>query len=457
MQSKLMDSGDGIHPTAASATTQPATPRVRRMQITALTILVVSGAVNYVDRATLAIGNPLIRNDLHLSVADMGLLLSAFLWAYAFAQLPAGGLVDRFGPRRLLGAGILLWSIAQGLTGLCANFGQFVFGRAILGLGEAPQFPTGARVVRDWFNVRSRGVATGVFNCSSTLGTAIAAPLLTRIMLAVGWRWMFGIMGLAGILVAIFWVLFYRDPATMALTPTEDTYRTAGDETGEANRVTFGEWRRLFGCATTWGMIIGFFGVVYLTWVYSAWLPGYLEMERHMTICSAGFVSAVPFMAGVIGGLFGGWLTDWLMARGLSPINSRRYPMTVSLLGMAACTAAAALVESNTVAVILISAAMFLGYVASSSAWAMASVAGPANITASLGALQNFGGYLGGALAPTVTGFIVQASGSFVPALMTAAVIGVICALLCVAIIRRPITAADIAGVGQAGRLSNRR
>ena len=448
-----MDSGHDIDIAAVSPASQRATPRVRRMQITALTLLVTSGAVNYVDRATLAIGNPLIRADLHLSIADMGLLLSAFLWAYAFAQLPAGGLVDRFGPRRLLGAGILLWSLAQGLTGLCANFGQFVFGRAILGLGEAPQFPTGARVVRDWFNVRSRGLATGVFNCSSTLGTAIAAPLLTVIMLAVGWRWMFGIMGLAGVIVAISWVLLYRDPSAMTLTHEEETYRTAGDETGEAARVTFSEWRRLFGCATTWGMIIGFFGVVYLTWVYSAWLPSYLEIQRHMTITSAGLVSAVPFVAGVIGGLFGGWLTDWLMALGLSPINSRRYPMALSLLGMAGCTVAAALVASNVVAVALISAAMFLGYVASSSAWAMASVAAPANTTASLGAMQNFGGYLGGALAPTVTGFIVQASGSFVPALMTAAVIGVVCALLSVVIIRRPITAADIQGDGSKSRL----
>jgi len=425
-------------------TPQRATPRVRRMQVTALALLVISGAVNYVDRATLAIGNPLIRADLHLSVADMGLLLSAFLWAYAFAQLPAGGLVDRFGPRRLLTAGILLWSLAQGFTGLCANFGQFVLGRAVLGLGEAPQFPTGARVVRDWFNVRTRGIATGVFNCSSTLGTAIAAPLLTVIMLTVGWRWMFGIMGIAGVAVAIAWALLYRDPAAMALTPAEDVYRTEGDETGEAARVTFGEWRRLFGCATTWGMIIGFFGVVYLTWVYAAWLPGYLEMQRHMTIRSAGFASALPFVAGVIGGLFGGWLTDWLMARGLSPIDSRRYPMALSLLGMAACTVGAALVASNALAVALISAAMFLGYVASSSAWAMASVAAPANTTASLGAMQNFGGYLGGALAPMVTGFIVQASGSFVPALMTAAGVGVVCAIGYFAIIRHPITAADI-------------
>lgn len=388
-----------------------ASPRIRRVQVTALSLLVISGVLNYIDRATLAIGNPLIRADLGLSVGDMGLLLSAFLWAYAFAQLPAGGLVDRLGPRRLLGAGILLWSLAQGLTGFAANIGQFVLGRAALGLGEAPQFPSAARVVRDWFNVRSRGFATGIFNCSSTLGTAIGAPLLTAIMLTMGWRWMFGVMGIAGVVVGICWIALYRDANASNLTATEDAYRQEGDETGGAARVTFSEWRRLFGCATTWGMIIGFFGVVYLTWVYTAWLPGYLEMQRHMSIKSAGFATAVPFIAGVIGGLIGGWLTDWLMAQGLSPINSRRYPMTVSLLGMAVCTVGAALVPSNTLAVALISAAMFLGYVASSAAWAMASVAAPANTTASLGAMQNFGGYLGGALAPMVTGYMVQATG----------------------------------------------
>jgi MFS family permease len=439
-----MDATTDISTLTDARISHRASPRVRRVQITALTLLVISGVVNYIDRATLAIGNPLIRADLHLSVGNMGLLLSAFLWAYAFAQLPAGGLVDRFGPRRLLGFAILLWSVAQGLTGLAGSFSQFVSGRAVLGLGEAPQFPTAARVVRDWFNVRSRGTATGIFNCSSTLGTAIGAPLLTAIMLAVGWRWMFGIMGMAGVVVAVLWVLLYRDASASNLTPSEEAYLKQGDETGEARRVTFGEWRRLFRCPTTWGMIVGFFGVVYLTWVYTAWLPGYLEMQRHMTVRSAGFATAAPFVAGVIGGLFGGWLTDWLMGRGMSPINSRRVPMTISLLGMAACTVAAALVASNVLAVAFISAAMFLGYIASSAAWAMASVAAPANTTASLGAMQNFGGYLGGALAPMVTGFIVQATGSFVPALMTAAGIGVVCAIGYFAIIRRPITAADL-------------
>src|ERR1700733_3397087 len=203
-------------------------PRIKRIQRIALTLLVLAGCVNYIDRAALSIGNVLIRRDLGLSVGDMGLLLSAFLWAYAFAQLPAGGMVDRFGPRRLLTAGLALWSLAQALAGLVTGFGQFIVVRAVLGLGEAPQFPSSARVVRDWFGGRDRGTATGIWNCSSTLGTAISAPLLTFLMLAFGWRWMFGIMGIAGLVMAAVWYALYRDASTIALTAQENLYRTEG-------------------------------------------------------------------------------------------------------------------------------------------------------------------------------------------------------------------------------------
>ena len=122
------------------------TPRIRRTQRIALTLLVLSGVVNYIDRATLAVANPLIREELDLSVGDMGVLLSAFLWAYAFAQLPVGALVDRLGPRRMLALGLGLWSLAQAAGGLVTSFTQFFAARMVLGLGEAPQFPTAARV-----------------------------------------------------------------------------------------------------------------------------------------------------------------------------------------------------------------------------------------------------------------------------------------------------------------------
>ena len=421
-----------------------ASPRVRSIQRTALTLLVLGGVVNYIDRATLAVGNPLIRQELGLNAADMGLLLSAFLWAYAFAQLPAGGLIDRLGPRRLLTLGMALWSLAQLLGGFVRNFGEFFGARMLLGVGESPQFPACARIARDWFNVRDRGFATGVWNSSSTLGNAISVPLLTFLMLTFGWRWMFAIMGLAGLAVAITFYAIYREPHQVALTADEQRYRTEGEEADTRSApVTWAEWRRLFAFRTTWGMLIGYFGTIYVTWIYTAWLPVYLEHERHLSIARTGWVAAVPYVFGIVGSVLGGRLVDWLNARGMAPMQSRKLPMAGSLLLAAVMTTIAALTPSNVVAVAAISASLFLVYMSSTSAWAMPSVAAPANCTASLGAMQNFGGYLGGALAPTVTGFIVQGTGSFVPALLVGAAVAVVCVIGYYALVGRTIPAAE--------------
>src|SRR5690242_8794431 len=113
---------DGLSPRSAPGSTA----RLRRVQVGALTLLVLSGLVSYIERAALSIGSPLIRDDLHLSLADMGVMLSAFLWVYAFAQLPVGALVDTLGPRRLLAIGIVVWSSAQAVAGTAATFGEFV-------------------------------------------------------------------------------------------------------------------------------------------------------------------------------------------------------------------------------------------------------------------------------------------------------------------------------------------
>src|SRR5580658_3667535 len=186
---------------------------IRRRQRTALILLVIAGTLNYLDRSSLSIANPLIRQELGLSIADMGLLLSAFLWAYAFAQLPGGAFVDRLGPHRLLAAGLSLWSIAQAAAGFVTSFWQFSIARVFLLLGEAPLFSSAVRVVRDWYNVRDRGLPTGIWNCTSLLGPAIASPILTALMIGFGWRWMFVTMGLVGVPVAAAWLLLYRDAA----------------------------------------------------------------------------------------------------------------------------------------------------------------------------------------------------------------------------------------------------
>ena len=145
------------------------------------------------------------------TASQMGLLLSAFSLAYAFAQLPVGVLLDRLGTRLVLGIGMLVWSIAQALAGLVQSMQQFLLARVLLGVGEAPQFPAGAKVVSEWFAVHERGRPTGFFTASTTVAPALAPPLLTGMMLAFGWRGMFIVMGVAGIAAAIGWYLIYRD------------------------------------------------------------------------------------------------------------------------------------------------------------------------------------------------------------------------------------------------------
>jgi sugar phosphate permease len=418
--------------------------RIKRIQTISLALIVTAGVVNYIDRATLAVANPLIRGELGFSIADMGLLLSAFLWAYAFAQLPAGALADRLGPRLTLTLGLSLWSLGQMLGGAVNSFWQFTGARIVLGAGEAPHFPTCARISRDWFNIRQRGTSTGIWNCASSLGTFISLPLLTLLMQSFGWRTMFVIMGAAGLLLALTFYLVFRNPDEVDLTPDERAFLTEGDAEGIRSRVTWTDWLRLFAFRTTWGMIVGYFGCIYMTWLYTAWLPGYLEIERHFTIGKTGWVAAIPFAFGVVGGVLGGRVVDVLARRGVDPILARKYPMAIALVLTAVFTVIAAETPSDVLAIACISLSLFLVYLCSSAAWAMASVAAPANCTASIGSMQNFGGYIGGALAPTITGFIVQSTGRFSPALLTGAAIAVVAAVGYWVLIEGPIPPVEV-------------
>ncbi len=385
-------------------------PLVRQAQRRSVALLVAAALLNYFDRSALAVANPLIRADLHLNVAQMGLLLSAFLWAYAFVQLPIGALLDRVGPKRALGVGLVLWSAAQAAGGLMQGFQPFVAARALLGLGEGPMFPAAAAVVRAWFRIDKRTSATGVWNSAPAVAQALAPPILTLLMTAVGWRWMFIVLGLAGLVLAAVWSFAYRDRRRRA--------RARPQRSG-----SLAAWGRLFSHRMTWGLMAGNFGVIYVLWLYSTWLPGYLEIERHMSIKSAGLLSAVPFALSITGSIGGGFLVDHLARRGTALIRTQKVFVAASLVGMGLFTFAAAHATSVGWAIADISAALFCNGCATCMAWAIAATAAPEGHVGALGGIQNFAGYLGGALAPMVTGFIVQATGGFTLALVTGAAI----------------------------------
>ncbi len=163
----------------------PKSARLKRIQADRLALLVLAGFVNYLDRSTLAIANQTISGELGYTPTEMGLLLSAFAWAYAFAQLPIGGLLDRFGARLTLGLGICLWSLAQGVLGLLSSLHLMILARIGLGIGEAPQFPAGAKVVSEWFTCASAACPPASSTCRPRWGRR--SPSRSSLRYCCGW------------------------------------------------------------------------------------------------------------------------------------------------------------------------------------------------------------------------------------------------------------------------------
>ena len=391
-------------------------------------LLVVAGCVNYMDRSTLAVANHDIAADLHLSPGEMGALLSAFAWAYAVLQLPVGVLTDRLGPHLMLTAGMALWSLAQLISGTVQSFGQFLVARAGLGVGESPMFTAGARASVNWFPVKKRGLPLGLFNAASSLGPALAPPVLTALMLAFGWRPMFMIMGVAGFAVALAWALYYRDPERAGASRDDMAAIHAGETGGDAG-ASPATWASLFVIPTTWALMGGLFGIVYVTWLYVAWLPDYLESVRAVSVARTGYLAAIPQFAGFVGGCLGGFASDRLAQRDIDPVTSRKIPTAAGLALAGLCTAFVPLVGDLTAALALMSAAMFFAYGAGSCSWALGATMTPPKMVATLESVQNIGGSIGGALAPLVTGLVVQYTRAFGWAFEIAAIIAGLSAL----------------------------
>lgn len=414
--------------------------KLKRIQVVAITFLTIAGLINYIDRSALSIANSSIRGELGLSPTEMGWLLSAFSLAYAFSQLPVGALLDRWGNRLVLGAGVCFWSIAQLFCGMVNSFSQFILARTVLGIGESPLFPAGAKVVSEWYAVRERGGPTGLFIASSCIAPCLAPPLLTAIMLAFGWRWMFMLTGVAGLLVGIGWYACYRNRSDIKLVAEDEQHLLEHEAVNQSStRMSGREWRGLFANRTMWGMLLGFAGVIYMVWLYLTWLPSYLEHDRGVSVAHTGWLVAIPYVFGALGMISAGQIADFFARRSSSVITSRKWTVCIGLLGGALATVPAAYTPDLTWAMVLICIAMFFINLASAACWTMVSVIAPRRKVASVGSIQNFGGYIGGSFAPVVTGWVVQTSGSYEGALVASGVIAVFGALAYGILVKAPI------------------
>ena len=385
-----------------------ATRSFRAHQTITLSLLFFAGVVNFLDRSSLSIANTSVRADLHLTATQMGWLLSAFSLAYGFAQLPLIGLLDRLGTRSVLGTGLAVWSTAQLLTGFVGGFPLFLALRVLLGIGEAPFYPAGIRSTREWFTADTRARATAFMSSSQNISLAVAPPLLTFIMLRAGWRSMFILLGAAGLVVACAWVTLHRARKD---TPFADPREQ------RASRGSGMDWKALLRQRTVWGMMLGWGGINYTAWLYLAWLPGYLQEQRHVSLARSGWLAAVPFLCGAAGMLLSGILSDTLIRGGGSLALVHRRNIVAGMVLSAISTLAVAHASSTTQAVVGVSLALFCIHFAGTSGWGYVQAVSPAAHVASLGALQNFSGFLIASAAPVVTGWLLDRTHSFTAAL----------------------------------------
>ncbi|CRH27995.1 MFS transporter, partial [Pantoea ananatis] len=402
-----------------------------------VTLLLLAAIVNYLDRANLSIANTTIAAEFGFSQTEMGLLLSAFLWPYALANLPAGWLVDKLGPKKMFSWALGLWSGFTVLTAFANSYSYFYGLRMLLGVSESPFFTSGIKITHRWFGDSERGLPTAIINTGSQIANAIAPPILTVLLLTLGWRGMFVAIGVMGLPLLLAWWKFYRDPNAR-----EDALLHAGQpsvvvpqEKGEVR------WRALFRHSTTWFMVIGNFSIMFTIWVYLTWLPGYLEKSLGFSLKATGWIASIPFLAGILGVLMGGMLSDNLVRRGVRAITARKVPI-VSGAALAACfVAPIPFVNSTPLAIGLLALGYFFSQMPQGALWTLASDIAPKSQVASLGAIQNFGGFLGAAMAPIVTGIILDTTGKFTNVFLLGAALLMLGALSYGLFVRKPLQA----------------
>ena len=418
----------------------PKPSKVRRMRSFTVSFLFVAGIVNYLDRVSFSIANTSIRADLGLSGTQIGALLSVFSLAYGMAQLPIGLMLDRLGSRAILAAGMFVWSLAQIATGLVSSFAGFLTTRVSLAVGEAPMMPCGIKVMNDWFGVRDRGLPTGLLTASNTLGVTLAPPVLTAIMLGFGWRAMFVSVGLFSLLLSLAWYPLYRDRTNVLLTAAETA--SLGLESEQPRvEMSWCQWKRLFRLRTVWGMMLGFGGINYTTWLYLSWLPGYLQAARHLTIARTGWVATIPYLFGTIGSVVSGVVLNRLIRRGYAPIVACKILTIGGMLCSALCTLGVAAAPTAAGAVACVTSAIFFIYFAGNAGWGLAQAMAPTHMLGSVGAIQNCGSFVCASLAPLITGWLLDHTHSFNIALAICALAATLGALSYWLIVKEKIVA----------------
>jgi MFS transporter, ACS family, hexuronate transporter len=368
--------------------------------------------INYLDRQTLSVAAPVLREQFHMSNQEYSRVVFAFLLAYTISNGFSGAVIDRLGTRSGYALCIAVWSAAAMLHSLATGPVFLAFSRFLLGIGEAGNWPAGVRVVAEWFPERERALASGIFNSGSSVGAILAPPVVAWIILNSGWRAAFLMVGLCGIVWLLVWWPTYRVPAA------------AADENALP---PVSAWR-LFRTRFVWSFTLAKVFMDPVWYFYIFWYPEYLKNARHFSLQSIGKFGWIPFMVAGAGNLLGGWLCGLLLKRG--------WPVTIAR--KASVTFFAALMLSAIPAVLVADVRLSIGLVSIAMAGYTGSLAimltypsdvFPKNLVGSVWGLASMGAGFGGMIFTLITGWVVDHY-SYVPVFIGFGILPLICATI---------------------------
>ncbi len=389
------------------------TQKPTRIRFTILAIIFVNVVINYMDRSNIAVAAPMISEDLHLTSIQLGYIFSAFGWTYALLQIPGGIMVDYFGPRIVYAISLITWSAATAAQSLTKGFATLFGLRMAIGMFEAPSYPANNRVVTAWFPDNERATAIAVYTSGQFIGLAFLAPALTTLEHYAGWRGLFLITGIVGIIWGVAWYLLYRNPEVhKRINEAELNYIESGGgiiNKNQANKPDSFQWKyvkEVLRHKKLWGIYLGQFAVNATMWFFLTWFPTYLVKYRGIDFMKSGFLSSAPFLAAFAGILLSGFLSDYMMKQNVSAGIARKAPVITGLL--LSVSIIGANYVSSPALIIFFMCLSFFGNGLASITWVFVSALAPKNLVGLTGGVFNFIGGLAAIFTPLIIGYLVD-------------------------------------------------
>jgi MFS family permease len=370
--------------------------------------------ITYMDRTGISIAAPAMAKEFGLSQTAIGIVFSVFLWAYALGQIPLGWLADRLGPRLVLLMIVPFWSLMTAMTAITGGMASLVVIRFVFGLAEAGAFPTATRAMQLWFPKSERGIVHGVTHSFSRFAVAIVPFIAVSIMLAFGWRWIFYIFGAAGLLWSMAFYLHYRNlPEEHPKVNQSELAHIRGCDPGGAIKPVdlhsrlAPPWKIIFRSANMWYIAAGYCCFYYGTYFFMTWFPTYLLEYRHLSLKAVGTLASLPLLAGMVGDIVGGTLTDAVYRKTGKLKFARRVVAAPAMLASGVCLIPAGMTHSAWTAILCLTASLFFLELVISPAWAVPMDVG-GEFSGTVSAVMNMAGSLAASLSPIVFGALVQ-------------------------------------------------